>query len=74
MKAKVMLGYAHMIMSLEDATVLIRTLENVELYETDYVSGQGSVLYLKPGAPQIEVSLLTDDDYAVAKMRGPKEK
>ena len=72
MKALVDISYCKMIMDLEDVCVLIRTLEKAEVYETDYVSGQGAVIYLTHKAPDVSIAMLTDDDYAVAKMRGPK--
>ena len=75
MKALVELGYNKYVMPFEDAVVLLRTLENVEQLESEYISGQGQVYYIKDnvGLPlEAAVHCMTDDEYAVLKMRGPK--
>lgn len=75
MKALVELGYNKYVMPFEDAVVLLRTLENVEQLESEYVSGQGQVYYLrdKVGLPlEAALQCLTEDEYAVIKMRGAK--
>lgn len=73
MKALVEIGYEKYVMPFDDAVVLIRTLENMERVESTYISGQGTVLYIKlDGTPPISLTCMTDEQYAVMKMRGPK--
>lgn len=76
MKALIELGYDKYIMPFEDAVVLIRTLENVERIESEYISGQGQVYYIKTDGRPMNATLqcISDDEYAVIKMRGPKPK
>lgn len=73
MKALVKFGYDEFIMPLDDALVLFRTFENAELTEESWNSNtKSSDRYIGGKAPRLEVKLFSDDDYAVAKMRGPK--
>lgn len=73
MKALVSLGYRKYVMPFEDAVVLIRALENVESFETAYEPSVGQVLYIDNVKPlDVSMEMITDDQYAVAKMRGKK--
>lgn len=74
MKALVEIGYDKYVMPFEDAVVLLRTMENMERLEADYISGQGQVYYIKTDGRPMGAALqcLSDDDYAVIKMRGAK--
>lgn len=70
MKALVKLGYgAQFLLPFEDAVVLIRTLEKAEGYKKHYDAGREN-LYIFPNQTEITLECLTDDQYAVAKMRG----
>lgn len=70
MKALVKLGYgAPFLLPFEDAVVLIRTLEKAEGYKKHYEHGKEQ-LYVMPNQAEITLECLTDDQYAVAKMRG----
>lgn len=78
MKALVRLGWDHYIMDIDEAVVLIRTLEKMTPLESEYVSGEGNRWYVKAdgGIPKIGLECLTEDEVAVIKMRGnkPQEK
>ena len=70
MKALVKLGYGvDWIMPFEDAVVLVRTLEHAEGYAKKYDNG-GEQLYVTPNTVRIGLECITDEQYAVAKMRG----
>ena len=73
MKAIVKIGYDDIIMPFDDAIVLIRTFENAEKTE-DVWNSETKVhdRYIGGSLPRIKLELITDDDYAVAKMRGLK--
>jgi hypothetical protein len=73
MKARVRIGYHDYVMDLDDAVVLIKTYEKMIPLESEYVSGQGNVWYIKD-AQEVAISLtpMTDDQFAVIKMRGKK--
>lgn len=75
MKANVKFGWDHYMMDIDDAVVLIKTLEKMTPLESEYKSGEGTIWYLNDMKP-IEVSLvpMNDDAVAVIKMRGPKPK
>lgn len=73
MKANVKFGWQHYLMDLDDAVVLIKTLEKMIPLESEYVSGEGTVWYINDDQ-KTEVSLvpMNDDAVAVLKMRGKK--
>jgi hypothetical protein len=69
-KALVKLGYgAQFLLPFDDAVVLIRTLEKAEGYKKHYDGGKEE-LYVLPNHVEITLDCLTDDQYAIAKMRG----
>ena len=74
MKAMVKLGWDHYVMELDDAVVLIRTMEKMISLESEYVSGEGTRWYVKDSntAPKISLQCISDDEFAVIKMRGAK--
>lgn len=73
MKAIIKFGYEEFVLPLEDALVLFRTFENAE--RTDEVWNSDTKeheRYIGGKTPKLRVELFSDDEYAVAKMRGPK--
>lgn len=73
MKAIVRFGYDEFILPLDDALVLFRTLENAEKTEESWNSNtKEHERYIGGNAPKLRVELFSDDEYAVAKMRGAK--
>ena len=73
MKAIFKWGYDELIMPFEDAVVLIRTLENAEFTEDTWDSElKEHVRFIGGKSPKFKLELLSDDEYAVAKMRGAK--
>ena len=73
MKAIVRFGYEEFVLPLDDALVLFRTLEHAEKTEECWNSNtKEHERYIGGKTPKLRVELLSDDDYAVAKMRGSK--
>lgn len=73
MKARVRIGYHDYVMDLDDAVVLIKTYEKMIPLESEYISGQGQVWYVKDAQDiDIQIIPMTDDQFAVIKMRGMK--
>ena len=75
MKGIIKVGYRKFVMPLDDAVQVIQALSNAEVYDTEYHKELKLDLSYIGNAGQmmdISLNLLSDDDYAVAKMRGPK--
>ena len=75
MKAVVKFGYKKFVMPLDDGIKLMHLLSEAETYDTDYDRELKMDLSYIGQAGQtmdITLNLLSDDDYAVAKMRGQK--
>ena len=73
MKAIVRFGYEEFVLPLDDALVLFRTLEHAEKTEECWNSNtKEQERYIGGKTPKLRVELFSDDEYAVAKMRGPK--
>lgn len=75
MKAIVKFGYMKYVMPLDDGIQLIKTLSKCEVFDTEYDRElKMDLSYIgRAGQPMdITLNLLSDDDYAVAKMRGQK--
>lgn len=75
MKGIIKVGYRKFVMPLDDAIEVMRALSNAEVYDTEYHKELKLDLSYIGNAGQmmdISLNLLSDDDYAVAKMRGQK--
>ena len=75
MKGIIKVGYRKFVMPLDDAVQVIKALSNAEVYDTEYHKELKLDLSYTGNAGQmmdISLNLLSDDDYAVAKMRGQK--
>ena len=75
MKGIIKVGYRRFVMPLDDAIGVIQMLSNAEVYDTEYhKESKQDLSYIGHAGHMMDISLnlLSDDDYAVAKMRGQK--
>ena len=73
MKAVISFGYKRFVVPLDDGLKMMQLLHEAEVYDTAY-EDQGQVSYIGNAGHTMDIALnlLSDDDYAVAKMRGQK--
>lgn len=73
MKATLHMGYScRLILDVEDAVEVLKRINEAQVYETEYRSGQGELLYIGGKSPDITLKLISDEEYAVGRMRGEK--
>lgn len=62
------------VLSIKDAVTIAEILQKAEVWKEEYVSGGGNTFHAYPNESKIQLELVNDDLYRMAKLAGKPEK